>query len=468
MIARPTSTEPRREVELELRDVPWSDPRETIRIGSRLVSSKVGLIRSFSYGAYKAQDPVLCSVGISGSKLSRFSDIQGEAHSGGVGETIDVALAATIGEAVERYCMFVYDREEMVLATWEEVADDAVHPDHVRLYSRAQLENRRVFDRHELFTERSRVNWVWGYSLTERRPQLVPAALVYLGYQADRDHGEAVIGCNASSGLATGLSLEEAILTGLLELIERDSFAICWMQRRMGPRIRVDEPELEDLLQRKLHAGRPGVSLQIFDNSLDLPGTSVLVILHRPTELGPVLCIGSAARLDPRRAVLKGACEAGQSIPSIRCLRRREAGWVPAADFSDLVSFELHGLFYSVRPELIPKAFGFCDRIEGEVPLSALPDRSTGRVLGDLEHLVERLRGVGSEVVVVDITTPDIRELGLRVVRVLATRLVPLNGNHNKPFLGPRRLYEVPEALGWARRGWDPAAGLNPYPHPFP
>jgi ribosomal protein S12 methylthiotransferase accessory factor len=469
MIARQTSTEPKRDVsEMELRDVPWSDPQETIRIGSRLVSSRVGLIRGFSCTAHKAQDPALYSVGVSASRLSRFSQIQGEAKSGGAGETVDAALAAAIGEAVERYCMYVYDRREMVLASWEEVADDAVHPDLMRLYSRAQLENRRVFDRHELFTETSRVHWVWGYSLTERRPRLVPASFVYLNYQFDRDHGEAVIGRSASSGLAAGLTLEEAILTGLLELIERDSFAICWMQRHMGPRIRIDDPELERLLQRKLQAGRPRVSLQIFDNSLDLPGASVLVLLRRPTEIGPVLCVGAAARLDPRKAVLKSLVEAGQGISFIRFLRRREEGWVPAADLSNLVNFDLHALYYNVRPELIPEVFGFCNRIEEEVPLSALPNRSMGRVLGDLEHLVEGLREAGSEVVVVDITTPDIRDLGLRVVRVLATRLVPLHGNHNKPFLGSRRLYEVPEKLGWARRGWDPAASLNPDPHPFP
>jgi ribosomal protein S12 methylthiotransferase accessory factor len=455
-------------VDLELRDVPWSDPLETLRIGSRLVSSKVGLIRSFSYGAFKAQDPVLHAVGVGQSELSRFSDIQGGAKAGGAGETIAAALAATIGEAVERYCMYVYDRREVVLAAWEEVPDDAVHPDQVRLYSRSQLENRRIFDRHELFTERSRVGWVWGYSLTERRPRLVPASMVYLDYRVDRNQGEAAIGRNASSGLAAGLTLEEAVLTGLLEVIERDSFVICWLQRHMGPRIRVDEPELQELLQRKFQAGSPRVTLQIFDNTLDTPAASTLAILRRPTECGPVLCVGSAARLDPRRAVLKCLYEAGQSVSFIRYLRKRDRGWEPAADFSNLDNFDLHALHYNVRPELIPEAFGFCDRVEEEVPLSALPNRSTGRVLGDLEYLIERLRELGSEVIVVDITTPEIREIGLRVVRVVATRLVPLHGNHNRPFLGPRRLYEVPEKLGWARRGWHPAAGLNPYPHPFP
>lgn len=453
---------------IELTDVPWSHPCEMIRLGSRLVSSKVGLIRRIVAGGFRAQDPVIHSLGVLRSELSRFSTITREAKSGGAGERLDSALAATIGETVERYCMCIYDKRDMVLAPYEEVAADAVHPDEVRLYSRAQLADRRVFSRHEYFTERSRICWVWGFSLTEQRPRLVPASLVYLDYQVDHDLGEVAIGRNASSGLAAGVTLEEAVLTGLLEVIERDSFTICWLQRRMGPRIRVDEQELAQLLQRKFQAGHPRVQLQIFENTLDIPAASMFAILRRPTEIGPVLCVGSAARLDPREALLKCLYEAGQSVAFIRYLRQREKGWQPADDFSDLVSFDLHALHYNLRPELIPEVFRFCDDVKEEVPLSVLPNRSTGRVLGDLESLIERLRGLGSEVIVVEITTPDIREVGLRVVRVIATRLVPLHGNHNRPFLGPRRLYEVPEKLGWATRGWDPAAGLNPYPHPFP
>jgi ribosomal protein S12 methylthiotransferase accessory factor len=146
----------------------------------------------------------------------------------------------------------------------------------------------------------------------------------------------------------------------------------------------------------------------------------------------------------------------------------REPEWRPAADFSNLTGFDEHARLYLYRPDLIPEAFGFCDRVEEEVPLSAIPDRSTGRPLGDLRHLVERLREVGSEVVAVDITSSDVGQVGFSVVRVLATRLVPLHGNHLKPFLAPSRLYEVPERLGWRRHGWDPEAGLNPFPHPFP
>jgi ribosomal protein S12 methylthiotransferase accessory factor len=96
-----------------------------------------------------------------------------------------------------------------------------------------------------------------------------------------------------------------------------------------------------------------------------------------------------------------------------------------------------------------------------------MPDQSTGRPLSDVARLVELLEEVGLEALVVDITTPDVREVGLQVVRVLVPGLVPMHGNHNFPYLGVERLYSVPEKLGWASNGWVDT-GVNRDPHPFP
>jgi ribosomal protein S12 methylthiotransferase accessory factor len=66
----------------------------------------------------------------------------------------------------------------------------------------------------------------------------------------------------------------------------------------------------------------------------------------------------------------------------------------------------------------------------------------------------------------VDLTTPDIEELGLRVVRVVVPGAHPLYMGHINRALGVRRLYEVPQRLGYP--GLVPGDADNPYPHPFP
>jgi ribosomal protein S12 methylthiotransferase accessory factor len=455
-----------RPVELELQDVPSTDPLTTIRRGSRLISPKVGLIRSVGHGYYRAQDPMSLALGVAASDLGNYSDILNAPKAGGGGESFETALAATLGEAVERYCMLFYDKSEMISASYRDVQDDAVHPDLLRLYSREQVENKSDSVRLSYFTEDTRINWVWGYSLTHRKPRLVPATQVYLQY--DLDEGEESIGRKAATGLAAGCTIEEAILSGLYEVVERDAFSISWLHRKVGPRLRIDDPELQTAMVKRFHANHPGVDFRIYDITLDIPIPSVFAILRRPAEFGPVLCVSSVTRLKPRDVVRKALREVGQGLPYLRFLRHQLRDWEPAADHSDLLTFDHHCTLYVKHPEMVSEALSFTEGDTGEIALSEMPDRSTGRVLGDIEVCLDMLRQIDKEVIVVDITTPDIRDIGLRVVRVLIPGLVPVHGNHNFPYLGVQRLYEIPERLAWERSGWDPTAGINPRPHPFP
>jgi ribosomal protein S12 methylthiotransferase accessory factor len=451
---------------VELRDVPWSDVWESIRRASRFVSPKVGLAKTIQQGVTRAQDPELFSMGLGLQDLSRVSGILNSAKAGGGGELPEGALVATLGEAIERYCMLFYDKEEMVRGTARELAADAVDPNLIRYFSRRQIEQNGGRIGYSYFTEDSPTYWVWGTSLTSGKARLVPASQVYLNYKADND--EVVPGRNASTGLAAGTTIEEAILTGLFEVIERDCFTISWLHRHVGPRIAVDDPELKRVLEQRFYVGHPDVNLAFYDITLDIPIPAIFALMRRPAEYGPALCVTSVARLSMKEAIRKGLRELGQELPYLRYLRHQLADWDPLPDYSDVVTFDHHFTLYSKRPELIEEALAFCDLVEEEVPLSGLPDYRTGRVLGDIERCVAVLAEQGYEVIVVDITTEDVRELGWWVVRVLVPGMVPLSGNHNHPYLGLPRLREIADKLRWAENGWDPNAGLNPYPHPFP
>ena len=458
-----TNSEP---AAVKLQDVSWSDPRETIRRGSRLISSKVGLIRYLGHGVHHSQDAWTFALGIMSSDLSRFSPIVNTSKGGGGGEDLAAALAATIGEAVERYCMFFYDKSEMVCARYRDVAQHAVHPDLLRLYSAEQAQRLREQRRLEYFTEDSKVHWVWGYSLTDQRPRLVPASLVYLGYNYSPD--ESVIGSNASTGLAAGLTLEEAILTGVYENIERDAFATSWFHRRFRRKLDIDDPVLKKTLVERFSFGHPKIELDIYDITLDIQVPSAFLVMKRPAEFGPALCVGTACRLNPADAVRKCLYEAGQALPYFRFLLSQLKTWEPRPDFQDVTAFDLHCVLYLKRPHLVSEALAFTNEVQEHIPLSAIPNRATGRVLGDIEACVAALAEASHEVIVVDITTPDIADLGMHAVRVVVPGLVPLHGNHNMPCLGVKRLYEVPGRLGWSGSDLEGRWHLNPYPHPFP
>lgn len=446
----------------ELEDVPRTPLEVTLRRGSRLISRKVGLIKSIRRGLHKAQEPAFFSVGSELTNSSRYSGMPLSPLCSGGGETLEHALASTLGESVERYCMNYCDKSQTFVAPYREVADEAVSPELVRLYSRRQVEEAGPDSRLTYFDEDTPVRWVWGTSLPTGRPRLIPASLVYMHHHLE--DGEADVGRSTSTGLAAGVTLEEAILSGILEVLERDAFMISWLQRRVRGEIRIDDDRLTELLERRFFTRHPSVSLRLFDLTLDVPVPTVTAVLERPTEFGKVLCVTAAARLSAPAAVRKTLAELGQLFSFFRYLAQRD--WEPEPDFSNVTDFDYHSLLYLRRPELIPEAFAFC-RQAPEIPLGEIPDRSTGRVLGDLRFCMEKLEQAGLETVVVDVTTPDVREAGFWVVRVLVPGMVPMHGD-NRPFLGIRRLYDLPRDLGWDREGWDPQAGLNPYPHPFP
>jgi len=67
----------------------------------------------------------------------------------------------------------------------------------------------------------------------------------------------------------------------------------------------------------------------------------------------------------------------------------------------------------------------------------------------------------------VNLTTPDIDEVGFKVVRIIIPGCQGLDINHNHRYLGGERLRQVPVKLG-LRNDPHEKQEFNPYPHPFP
>ena len=120
----------------------------------------------------------------------------------------------------------------------------------------------------------------------------------------------------------------------------------------------------------------------------------------------------------------------------------------------------------------------YCDKENAERAafLDASPSRRATSAVepivgGDVKELIEAVvrllerRGVSA--FAVDVTTPDVREAGLVVVRVLSPELCPLDVIHLARFLAPRRLFHAAHELGF-RDAPLTLATANHDPHPFP
>ncbi|HEV2780409.1 MAG TPA: TOMM precursor leader peptide-binding protein [Actinophytocola sp.] len=371
-------------------------------------------------------------------------------ENGGKGTTALHAEASALCEAIERHCGNFRGDEERIRGSLRSLGERAIHPNTCMLYDERQYRTRVEWNaahgpfQHVCapFDEDAIMNWTPVWSFTEGRHRLLPTGLLY--YCAPEEPGPHYLHAD-SNGNAAGSSLEDAVLQGLLELIERDAVALWWYNRTRAPGVDLDafgDPWTDEL--RGVYAGL-GREVWVLDltSDFDVP---VMVALSRRADRSPEeIMLGFGAHLDPRLALRRALTELNQMMPVLlaatsegayRCDDPDMAGWLRSATLAD-------------HPYLVPdpvsrrrgpRDYGYVVR----------PD-----LLEDVAVLQSKVESLGMELLVLDQTRPDI---GLPVVKVIVPGM-----RHFWARLGPGRLHEVPVRLGRLREP-TPYENLNSIP----
>jgi len=100
------------------------------------------------------------------------------------------------------------------------------------------------------------------------------------------------------------------------------------------------------------------------------------------------------------------------------------------------------------------------------VNFNEIKSLATGDSEEDLSVLVTKVYETNHQILICDLTTPDVEELGFSVVRAIIPGFHPLFMGHGNRALGGSRLWEIPQKLGY--KGIIREAGDNPAPHPYP
>jgi ribosomal protein S12 methylthiotransferase accessory factor len=158
--------------------------------------------------------------------------------------------------------------------------------------------------------ELTSLEWVMGHDLINDLEVLVPANAVFHPY--DPQNGTKLFRSN-TNGLASGNTIEEAILHGLLEVIERDELSIAEYTRNPGTEIVLTENDgMNFKLKRKLEDAGILVKIWLIDSDIEIP--TVVVALDDTVLKDPALLVmGAGAHLSPEIAVSRAITEAAQS-----------------------------------------------------------------------------------------------------------------------------------------------------------
>jgi ribosomal protein S12 methylthiotransferase accessory factor len=134
-------------------------------------------------------------------------------------------------------------------------------------------------------------------------------------------------------------------------------------------------------------------------------------------------------------------------------------------DADAIESFDAHMLFYASEDNASLAAF--LDASEERCPTAEVAPLEGETPGAQIDALAGRLARRGVSAYAVDVTSPDVAELGLSVARVIAPELCALDVSHRARFLGGHRLTNAAYEAGLRATPLD-VADLNPLPHPFP
>ncbi|HLT38120.1 MAG TPA: TOMM precursor leader peptide-binding protein, partial [Enhygromyxa sp.] len=249
-----------------------------------------------------------------------FLRISLRSYSGGKGRTDIQARTGALCESIERYSSVMQGDEARRSASYEQLLAEpdarVVHPNSWMLYSDAQLADRARWNSEgelffwvpERFDEREMVEWSPAWSLVDGSQHLVPTDLCYYSGNSRFMRAD-------SNGVAAGSSLEEAILQGFFELVERDAVALWWYNRLSVPRVDLasfGEPYFEAVVREVRARGRELWVLEL-PSDLEIP---CFAAVSRRVDQGPeAIIFGFGAHFDASVAVARALTEHNQFVP---------------------------------------------------------------------------------------------------------------------------------------------------------
>jgi oxazoline/thiazoline synthase len=358
----------------------------------------------------------------------------------GKGTTDAQARASALCEGLERYSGTFRGDEPRRRARLSDLGDAGIDPRTCLLFSERQYRERDTWNatQHQFdmvpmpFDPAAEIDWTPVWSLSRQTVRYLPTAYCWFNVPQAHDQ-EFCYAC--SNGNAAGNTLEEAILQGFFELVERDSVALWWYNRVRRPALDLESFKIPYLDRLRDFLQQHHRDLAALDVTSDL-GIPTIVAMSCRTDGGmEQILFGLGAHMDVRVALLRAVTELNQMLgpvltappddPSAGGLTDRQTlHWLRTATLEN-------------QPYLRPCAAPA--RRARDFPPCINTD-----LKDDIEFCRTLAEREGSELLVLDQTRP---EIGLPVVKVIVPGL-----RHFWARFGAGRLYDVPVKLGWLDR----------------
>jgi thiazole/oxazole-forming peptide maturase SagD family component len=424
----------------------------------RMLSPISGLSPQFGFVMRSSLEPrIAIAVGdMCGVHTSVRRSLPGAFHIAGTGISYEEATIGGLAETIERYALyrsFGAKRQEVVFAPYHNMVTNSrvLIPENLQYFSDSQLA-RPGFPFSRLSSE-TVIGWVSTRSLLNDSICWVPAQISLIDYLRQPNEPQFMFG--VSTGTAAHTRIDQAFKNALLELIQIDSAMGNWygdqspVLLRLGNNSRTKT--VEELIRRHFHRYGP-IPCFYYLPSADLRALTIACVIE--DKQIPKFAVGLGCDLCLARAVYKAFLEgvAVAKLAKVNVFRQATEESANVINPSKIYDLDTNVAYYAVEGESTLRA-KFHVGSSGVSP-SDLPEDVDSGITSDLSHLVEGFISTGKELVFLDLTTTDIRDLGFCVIRVWSPDTICLSLPSAPPAMHPRF-----EAYGGI---------TNETPHPYP
>ena len=314
---------------------------------------------------------------------------------GGKGISKDHAKASAMMEGFERYSAERQSGDETVSAGISEISGYGEYIEPKSLNLPKELERKGLDD--------LTLEWSISHDLISGNDYYIPTNAVFHPYNPKGSQGR--LFKSNTNGLASGNILEEAILHGMLEVIERDAWSIFELTHRNYAQIDLDSIESDIINDVISKFESEGIKIKLMDFTADVKIPTIAASADDTvTKDAGLLTLGMGTHLDPEVAILRALTEVAQSRATQINGAREDT---VRADFAREAGYE--------RMKRINK-FYFKEE-EEKISLSDIENKSTTSITKDIEIVRDELVANDIEkILYVDLTRP---ELDVSVVRVI-------------------------------------------------
>ena len=332
-----------------------------------------------------------------------FSSIRPSAAKGGIsiysgkGATADQARISAMMEGFER-CLA--ERA----GTNDNIDTDISAQTILKTYEEASTENNILDPESLLLMEPllpdKLVDWTEGWDLLKNEAIFVPSNAVYHPY---KEPGQCVkLFRSNTNGLAAGNVMEEAIFHGLLEVIERDALSSAEFNRNTGKELILTEDDgINYELVQKFND--TGVEIRLWVLQHDTNVTTVVAATDDiKSKDAAMLVMGAGSHLKPEIAVSRAITEAAQS---------RVVQIHGAREDTDREKF-VRNIGYDQMKRM--NKFWYEDK--EKISLADIEDVSTPTPAENIRVVLDQLKGLVDNVIVVDLSRDNVNVPVVRVI----------------------------------------------------